>query len=591
MSLGIVVLATILLYYQLYLAGGVATSILRDLHMSFGYYVNVSVIGYALGALAAVLAGIGDRYGRANIVAIGLGITGVLCALVLPNVTTKFGFAVVYITIGFVEGVILVATPALVRDFSPQLGRASAMGFWTLGPVLGSLVVSAIVSSSSASSTWQHQYTVAGIVGLVVFAIALVGLRELSPGLRDQLMVSSHDRALIEARAKGLDVEASLRNPWKQMFHLDIIGSAVAISVFLIIYYLAVGFFPVFFQTVFGYSQSKANSLGNWFWAFDAGTLLTVGFLSDKVRVRKPFMVLGAVMAVIVTTIFAIAANDRATSYGTFVVLMALIAISLAAAFAPWMASFTETIERRNPALIAHGLSIWGLIVRVIIAATIFFVPHVVTTVTPLVEEGPAVKAVLADPTKVGDTTIGQVATAAAANPAAVGELKAISARDGAVIKALQTHAAIARALAAAQTSGAQPSAAQLAVIKAALGPQVFATLLEPQTQKDLAYLATTAPKALGAANFAALSAPTPALARSLATLSELGPTVQAAATRSPKQWQKYFFIAIAGEVLFIPLIMLMAGFWDPRKAKQAELKHEAMIAAELAALETSRAP
>ena len=32
---------------------------------------------------------------------------------------------------GFVEGICLVATPALIRDFSPQVGRATAMGFWT----------------------------------------------------------------------------------------------------------------------------------------------------------------------------------------------------------------------------------------------------------------------------------------------------------------------------------------------------------------------------------------------------------------------------------------------------------------------------
>ena len=62
----------------------------------------------------------------------------------------------------------LVATPALIRDFSPQLGRASAMGGWTLGPVLGSLVVSVIVTNTS-SHTWQWQYGLAGIVGLVVF--------------------------------------------------------------------------------------------------------------------------------------------------------------------------------------------------------------------------------------------------------------------------------------------------------------------------------------------------------------------------------------------------------------------------------------
>ena len=35
-----------------------------------------------------------------------------------------------------------------------------------------------------------------------------------------------------------------------------------------------------------------------------------------------------------------------------------------------------------------------------------------------------------------------------------------------------------------------------------------------------------------------------------------------------------------------MPLIFLMAGFWDPRKAKRAEEEHEARIAAELAALE-----
>ena len=132
-----------------------ATSILRNLHMSFVYYVNVSVIGYVLGAFAAIFAGMADRYGRANIVVAGLSITGLLCVFAVPNVHSALAFAVVYIAIGFVEGIILVATPALVRDFSPQLGRAFAMGFWTLGPVLGSLVVSIAVSSISATSTWH----------------------------------------------------------------------------------------------------------------------------------------------------------------------------------------------------------------------------------------------------------------------------------------------------------------------------------------------------------------------------------------------------------------------------------------------------
>src|ERR1700712_5043535 len=100
-SLGIVVLTTIVLYYELYLSGGVATAILRDLHMSFVYYVNISVIGYILGAGAAVLAGLADRYGRANIVTVGLLLTGVLSAFVLPAANSKLSFGIIYIAIGF----------------------------------------------------------------------------------------------------------------------------------------------------------------------------------------------------------------------------------------------------------------------------------------------------------------------------------------------------------------------------------------------------------------------------------------------------------------------------------------------------------
>jgi len=532
-SLAIVVLTTIVLYYQLYLAGGVATAILRDLHMSFVYYVNVSVIGYVLGASASVIAGLADRYGRANIVTFGLAVTGLLCAVALPNVHSKLGFGIVYVAIGFVEGIILVATPALVRDFSPQLGRASAMGFWTLGPVLGSLVVSAVVSNSSSDTTWQHQYVICGVVGLVVFAIALVGLRELSPRLRDQLMVSHKDRALIEARAQGLDLKEALRHPFRQMLRLDILASAFAISVFLITYYLAVGFFPVFFETIFGYSQSKANALGNWFWSFDAASLLIVGVISDRMRVRKPFMVIGAVAAAVFTTIFALKTTHPETSYTTFVILLSLIAVSLGTAFAPWMASFTETVERRNPALIATGLAVWGLVIRLVIAVSVFFVPKVVTTVTPLVEKGPIVQQVLVDPTPVGKTTVGAVATAASEHPDVIAKLQA------------------------AKASGAAPSAAETAA----------------------------AAKALGPANLAALAQPTPALEKGLATLSATGPEVAKAAADSPKQWRTYFFVGVAGEVVFIPLILLMAGYWDPRTAKRAEEEHEARIAQELAAL------
>ncbi|HEX7355040.1 MAG TPA: MFS transporter [Mycobacteriales bacterium] len=613
-SLAIVVLVTIVLYYEQYLAGGVATQILRDVHMSFLFYVNATVLASVAGAIASGIAGLADRYGRANIVVAGVLVTSLLVLVAVPAVHTQWPFAVIVVAIGFVEGIILVATPALIRDFSPQLGRASAMGFWTLGPVIGSLVVSATVTPTFKGARaanafgWFWEYRLCGIISLVVFAIALVGLRELSPALRDQLMVSEKDRLLVEARAKGItaaQLQEGARNPFKQMFHVDVIGSAFAISVFLIIYYIAVGFFPIFFQTVFGYTASQANGMGNWFWAFDAGGLIVVGYLSDKTRVRKPFMIVGGVCAVVCTLIFSLhstAAGTTKTYAATHVfmiTILVLLALSLALAYAPWMASFTETVEKHNPALTATGLAVWGMIIRVVIAIAVFIAPHIVNTVTPLVEKGPVLQGYLADRapinTTAGTTTVGSVSTAVAGHAALVAKIQAegatykdqlttAAAVDPQTLATLSTNPADSAAIGTAlreiaQKRGVSPAQALDDLVALSKVPKAVTTLFS-----------TTAPKALGAANFAALvaSPQNPQLATALAYLAANGTEVSKAAADTAAQWRNYFWVAIGGEIVFLPLVFLMAGYWDPRTAKRAAEEHEARIAEEMAALHST---
>ena len=208
MYLAITVLATITLYYELYVGGSVSTLILNNLHMTFTFFVLTLAVGALIGAFGSLFAGLTDRFGRANLVVFGLFFTAIFVAFIIPTATNKWSFTIYGFVVGFVEGICLVATPALIRDFSPQVGRATAMGFWTVGPVAGSLIV-AVVGSATIPAVvtndriWTHQYVICGIAGLVVFVIALVGLRELSPRLRDQLMVSMRDRALVEVRLAG----------------------------------------------------------------------------------------------------------------------------------------------------------------------------------------------------------------------------------------------------------------------------------------------------------------------------------------------------------------------------------------------------
>src|SRR5207248_1732153 len=157
---------------------------------TFTQFVFILVIGNAVGAFASLFAGLADRWGRANLVVGGVLVTGLLILFGLPHAPNKTVYGVLFAGVSLVEGIALVATPALIRDFSPQVGRGTAMGFWTLGPVLGSLVVTEVSSHTlDGHPDWQFQFYVAGLVGVIVALVAVFGLRELSPQLRDQLMV------------------------------------------------------------------------------------------------------------------------------------------------------------------------------------------------------------------------------------------------------------------------------------------------------------------------------------------------------------------------------------------------------------------
>lgn len=598
--LGLVAVITTLLYYQYYLLGGLATSVLTQYHMSFSYYINLTVLGYVLGALASLATGAVDRYGRTNVVITGLMLTSLLCLIGIPNAGSKTGFGIVFTIIGIIEGVVLVATPALVRDFSPQLGRAAAMGFWALGPVLGSLWVTLQISNAPESMDWQDHYVVSGIVGLVVTALALLLLRELHPTLRDQLMVTERDRVLVEARARGIDVEASLRAPYRQMFKPDIIMSGVAISLFLIIYVLAVGVFPLYFQTVFGFSEAQANALGNWMWGSQAVALMVTGVISDRLGVRKPFMLLGAVGTIAATTVFALRATEPQTSYGYFAVLLSVLSCCLAITYAPWMASFTETAERRNPALVATGLAVWGLIIRLVVGLAVFFVPHVVTTANVLVDTAPSVQVAAQglDP-KLSEAQ-NAVVKAVAADPSIVAKVQGLAAKYADELAAAAKLSPTTLASLAADPTNTTTQITALSELSG-VAPAEVATIVQlttppaPQLQASALKVATAGGelRALAKVPAADLSyldkygkpLQQPAVQKQLAFLQAKGPGVQKALAAAPHQWQHYFWIAVGAQVLFIPLMFGMAGVWSPRRARRLTAEHEAMVEAELAAM------
>ena len=627
--LGLTVLATVMLYYELYVGGSVSTLILANLHMSFTFYVITLAFGNLIGAFGSLFAGLTDRYGRANLVVFGLFFTAIFVAFIIPNATNKWAFTIEGFVVGVVEGICLVATPALIRDFSPQVGRATAMGFWTCGPVLGSLIVAIVGSNTvpavpSSTRFWTHEYHICGIVGLVVFVIAALFLRELSPRLRDQLMVTMRDRALVEARAKGIDIEAALRHPFRQLIKADVIISAIAVSVMLLIYYTAVGFLVIYMTTIFGFSVKDANGLGNWEWGFNVVALIAVGLLSDRLRVRKPFMVLGGIIGTVMLIIYLLQAGHH-PSYYTLAILLALLSIGLGIAYTPWMASFTETVEDRNPALIATGLAIWGWIIRVVIFLSFILLPVVINSVTPLVNYGGTVSAYATQyPSLVWAGSHPTVVAAAekystqlgfaAAHPGVVASATKYSTQLANAVKFAPELAVIEKnpalfAQAAKYTPTTIPPALAAKLVAAAGGGSKGTALLGTIDANQAAItgviavssqLTALAPysaqlKALAAVPASVISEAT-ANSAELAALAKVPPSVSSymaahasavttAAAKSPGQWKTWYWICVGGIIFFLLSIPLLRGRWRPRDARRDEEEHEAMVQAELAKL------
>ena len=535
--LAVVVIASIVLWYQYFVPAAVVTALITHFHISFRFYMNIIIASEFAGVVAALIGQVTDRIGRTWVVIGGLGVVGVIQTFVIPHATGPWVFAVAVTAVAGCEGIILVATPALVRDFTPQLGRASAMGFWTLGPAAGVLTASLVASHTlgATSGDWQREFIVSGVAGLIVFALSLLFLRELSPQIRDQVMVTKRDVELIELKARGLDVDSATRSPWRQMARPDVVVPAVAVSVLLVIFYTASGFIVAYWTTVFHTAQRyftlpQANGIDTWMWGVTCGSLILFGVLSDLLRVRKPFMIVGALGMLVFMLLLISHTGHASSSYHTMVWVGSGVFFFLGMVFSTWMASFTETVEERNPALTATGISIWGGMLRFTAAMSFIVAPFVLTSINDVVNNSPYQRYV----------------------PHAL----AIEHRYGPLLTIVLHHQKD-------FTAASSLTETQLLTQHQAL----YERLLHDANGNASTLLRIDAIK--------------PQIEFLDKYLNHLL-ALQKAAAASPAQWQHWLWVTFGCVVFFIPFVFLMKGRWSPRRARQDEREHEEYVAREL---------
>jgi Major Facilitator Superfamily len=563
--LGIVVITSVVLYYVYYVVGAVTPLLLPYYKMSFLYFLYLLAVGNAIGAFTAFIGGLADRVGRANLTIYGTFVVAIVQFAAIPHIHSKFLFAASYCVIGFVEGIILVSTAALMRDFSPQMGRGAAMGFWALGPTMGSLLASLVATRTLNSlPPWQDQYIISGLICLGVATLSFFGLRELSPGIRSQIMVSEKERTLVEARARGVDVETATAHPIRSMMKLDLVSSSIGISLFLLFYFASVSVLTLYWVVIFSRTAADANGINTWYAAVLSVALIIFGAASDRLHVRKPFMLVGAATTIVMMILLVVQAGHPSTGYYWNVLIVVALASTIACAYAPWMAAYTEAVEARNPALVAAGLALWGWILRIVVALSFLVIPAVITTSTTLVDNQQAGSELQAFQAAQPYVPALSGATVTPTAPSSVIDQLTATKRTGP-----QTLALILEQY--PRTSPALPNSARLL--------KVIATL--PPENQAVAQVLPQFATALGAIQHGQTASSADRAIVERASPDDLGPLLGTAAkivpaqAASPTEWRRWWWVCIGGQVVFLLLVFTFRGRWSPRQARWDLGEHE----------------
>jgi MFS family permease len=377
--LTLIVAATIVLYCDGSITSAVLPLVLHAFHLSLAGYSLFAVVALLLSAPVSLLGSLSDRFGRANIIIFGL----LVCSLIMLGValtTTLPVFLALIGTFTCLEAILYVVAPALVRDFSPRLRRATAMGFWLIGPIGGLILATGTSSLMLARfDAWQYPYALVGIIGLLVFLLCLLGLRELSASLRNQVIVSAQEKDRVEAQARLAVPESHTRGTWRQVLRLPILLGAIGYPLYQLMVVTVITFFPLYLSSSAGFPLSQADAMLSAFWVMYGAAALLVGVISDLTIVRKPYILLGCLGTMIATLLLVANTGHSVSSLLIIIIVLCLLGISNGITGVSWTAGFTEMVEQVNPALVATGLSVLGFFQRFFTVLVFLALPQVIS--------------------------------------------------------------------------------------------------------------------------------------------------------------------------------------------------------------------
>ncbi|OLT00630.1 hypothetical protein BJF90_34410 [Pseudonocardia sp. CNS-004] len=370
--LAMAVLASLICSYEAQIAP-VVPLLLEDLDMTLATYGAISAVAALAGAVAGIVGGrLTDKVGRVRLL-IPLMMLTALCCFAMALVSSPGQLLAARVVLSFIDGVAIASTAPLVRDFSPRMGRAQAFGFWTWGPVGANFLAAAIAGLTLPlfDDAWQSQFVIMGCVSLVLSIVIAANIAELSPRLRAKI-VQTERTALTVVDSERPALARTL------LVHRTMWAHVIGIAFWLVLYLTLTLYGQTMLVQTFGMSTAQASAVMTVFWILDLAALVLAGRLSDRLQLRRPFALGGTLVGLAVLVFFVSLLGRASVSLPVLMITGMVLGGVLGAAYAPWMANFSEDAEDIDPRLQGTAWGLFSFLVKAMAVVVLLVVPHVV---------------------------------------------------------------------------------------------------------------------------------------------------------------------------------------------------------------------
>ncbi|MCZ4602824.1 MFS transporter [Streptomyces sp. Lzd4kr] len=340
--------------------GAISPLLMKDVGMSTNFYSGLLVASAVVGAITSYFSAISDRIGRANLIVYGSLIAGLIGTFGVPTAHTKWAFAFWFILVGFADGVAFVGGSAMVRDFSPQTGRATAMGINTLTIGLAALGLSFGASRLLVSDTadWRVMLHLTGGACIAVGVLTMFLLRDLPASLRAKVIVSADEGHRLDQSRRPEDAASENPGNWRSVLTPKLVLSNLAIMLYLVVFITAANFLTLYTVEVHHFTVGQANELNTLYWAAACVSPIVFGLLSDRLGARRPVMFLGA--GLVVVALILLMTTEQPT-YWQLTIPLLIWAVGMGGGFSPWFAAYSEDAEAVDPRLVGTAFAAFSV--------------------------------------------------------------------------------------------------------------------------------------------------------------------------------------------------------------------------------------